>query len=104
MSAGCQSQCHGGGADAAQSPRYRKILWVALLVNLVMFGIEVGVGLRSGSVALLADAIDFFGDAANYGVTLAVLSMGLVWRARPCSRARACWHSACLCWYRRGGW
>ena len=82
MSAGCQSQCHGGGADAAQSPRYRKILWVALLVNLAMFGIEVGAGLRSGSVALLADAIDFFGDAANYGVTLAVLSMGLVWRAR----------------------
>lgn len=33
-------------------------------------------------MSLLADAIDFFGDTANYGVTLAVLSMGLVWRAR----------------------
>ena len=82
MSAHCCNP-HDPGADArANSPRYRKILWIALAVNLAMFGVEVGAGLRSGSVALLADAIDFFGDAANYGVTLAVLSMGLVWRAR----------------------
>jgi Co/Zn/Cd efflux system component len=47
-----------------------------------MFAIEIGAGLASGSVSLLADAIDFFGDAANYGVTLAVLSAGLAWRAR----------------------
>ena len=68
--------------NRAHSPRYRKILWMALAINLAMFGVEVGAGLRSGSVSLLADAIDFFGDAANYGVTLAVLSAGLVWRAR----------------------
>lgn len=63
-------------------PRYRRILWIALLLNVAMFGVEVAGGLRSGSVSLLADAIDFFGDAANYGVSLAVLSMALVWRAR----------------------
>jgi Co/Zn/Cd efflux system component len=63
------------------SPRYRKILWVALVVNAAMFAVELGAGFKSGSVSLLADAIDFFGDAANYGVTLAVLSMGLTWRA-----------------------
>ncbi|MDO9357663.1 MAG: cation transporter [Polaromonas sp.] len=74
---------HGGDITAAaNSPRYRKILWVALAVNLAMFGIEIGAGFQSGSVSLLADAIDFFGDAANYAVTLAVLSMGLAWRAR----------------------
>lgn len=47
-----------------------------------MFGVEIVGGLQSGSVSLLADAIDFAGDAANYGLSLAVLSMGLLWRAR----------------------
>lgn len=47
-----------------------------------MFLVEIVSGLRSGSVSLLADAIDFAGDAANYAITLTVLSMGLVWRSR----------------------
>jgi Co/Zn/Cd efflux system component len=64
------------------SPRYRRALWVALILNAVMFGVEIAGGLKSGSVSLLADAVDFAGDAANYGISLAVLSMGLVWRAR----------------------
>ena len=82
MSAHCCDHDPKPSAAQANSPRYRRILWVALAVNLAMFGIEIGAGLQSGSVSLLADAIDFFGDAANYGVSLAVLSMGLVWRAR----------------------
>ena len=65
-------------ADAA----YRKVLWIALLLNAAMFGVEIAGSLRSGSVSLLADAIDFFGDAANYGLSLAVLAMALTWRAR----------------------
>jgi Co/Zn/Cd efflux system component len=63
-------------------PGYRRVLWIALAVNALMFAIEIAAGVQSGSVSLLADAIDFFGDAANYGLTLAVLSLGLVWRAR----------------------
>lgn len=47
-----------------------------------MFAVEIGAGVASGSVSLLADAIDFLGDAANYGVSLAVLTMGMVWRSR----------------------
>jgi len=72
--------CHA--PVASTGPGYRRVLWIALAVNALMFGVEIAAGLRSGSVSLLADAIDFFGDAANYGVTLAVLGMGLVWRAR----------------------
>ena len=64
------------------SPRYRKILWIALIVNLTMFLVEIGAGFSSGSTSLLADSIDFFGDAANYAVSLVVLSMALAWRAR----------------------
>ncbi|MES2953847.1 MAG: cation transporter [Pseudomonadota bacterium] len=82
MSAHCCNHDPAPNAAQANSPRYRRILWIALAVNLAMFGVEIGAGLQSGSVSLLADAIDFFGDAANYAVTLAVLSMGLVWRAR----------------------
>jgi Co/Zn/Cd efflux system component len=63
-------------------PLFRRALWVALAVNVFMFVVEVGAGWRSGSVSLLADAIDFFGDAANYGLSLAVLSMALHVRSR----------------------
>ncbi|VTU24917.1 Cadmium, cobalt and zinc/H(+)-K(+) antiporter [Variovorax sp. PBL-H6] len=83
MSASCCEHNHDHEhLSAADTPRYRRVLWVALALNALMFAVEIGAGFRSGSVSLLADAIDFFGDAANYGVTLAVLSMGLAWRAR----------------------
>ncbi|MGE3347743.1 MAG: cation transporter [Ramlibacter sp.] len=81
MSAHCHHH-HDAPPAAAADPRYRRILWIALIVNAAMFFVEIASGLRSGSVSLLADAIDFFGDSANYGVTLAVLSMGMLWRAR----------------------
>ena len=61
---------------------YARALWIALAVNAAMFAVEIAAGLRSGSVSLLADAIDFFGDAANYGISLAVLTLHLAWRAR----------------------
>jgi Co/Zn/Cd efflux system component len=64
------------------SPAYRRVLWIALIVNAAMFVIEVGAGVAAGSVSLQADALDFLGDAANYGLSLSVLTMALVWRAR----------------------
>lgn len=71
-------------------PTYRRALWIALVVNAAMFVIEVGAGWRSGSVSLLADAIDFFGDAVNYGLSLAVLSLALHVRARTAIFKAAC--------------
>ena len=74
---------HGHGEITGnEPPGYRRVLWVALIVNAAMFALEIAAGLRSGSVSLLADAIDFFGDAANYALSLAVLSMAIQWRAR----------------------
>lgn len=75
----CDSDC---SSDQLITPRYRKILWIALIINLAMFVVEIVSGLNANSVSLLADAIDFFGDAMNYGISLAVLSMSLMWRAR----------------------
>jgi Co/Zn/Cd efflux system component len=73
---------HDHMAPAHASPRYRRVLWIALVVNALMFAVELWAGFGTGSVSLLADAIDFFGDAANYAVSLAVLTMALAWRAR----------------------
>lgn len=74
--------CDSGCSTTAVGSRFRKALWVALVLNATMFIVELGAGIHSGSVSLLADAIDFAGDAANYGISLAVLSMGLLWRSR----------------------
>lgn len=81
---------HHAGAKSASSPRYRRILWAALVINLAMFGIEIGAGFQSGSTSLLADAIDFFGDAANYGVSLAVIASSAMLRARTAMLKGAC--------------
>jgi Co/Zn/Cd efflux system component len=77
MSASCCS-----APTPSVDPAYRRVLWIALVVNAVMFLSEAGAGLASGSVSLLADAIDFFGDAGNYALSLAVLAMSLRTRAR----------------------
>jgi Co/Zn/Cd efflux system component len=74
----------------AGTGRYRRVLWLALLVNVGMFVLEVVAGLRAGSLSLLADAIDFAGDALNYGVSLAVLSTALAWRARAALLKAVC--------------
>lgn len=75
---GAQAHHHGPRADGP----YRSILWIALLLNAAMFVVEIGAGVAAGSVSLLADALDFLGDAANYAVSLFVLGAPLVWRAR----------------------
>lgn len=73
---------HHHGTPNSTDPRYRRILWAALIVNAAMFAVEVSTGLQSGSASLLADAIDFLGDAANYALSLWVLAMALTWRAK----------------------
>lgn len=73
---------HEAPPAATQSPRYRRILWVALVLNAAMFAVELAGSQRADSLSLMADAIDFAGDALNYGVSLAVLGAALAWRAR----------------------
>jgi Co/Zn/Cd efflux system component len=68
--------------DGPVPPGLRKVLWIALVANAVMFLVEIGAGVASASVSLLADAIDFFGDAGNYALSLAVLAMGTAARAK----------------------
>ena len=82
MSDSCGSHGCTHTPGATQSLSYRRVLWAALFINAAMFLVELAAGLHADSVSLLADAVDFFGDAANYGVSLLVLGMALQWRAR----------------------
>lgn len=77
--AGC-CDSHACGAVRADGT-YRRVLWTVLAINAVMFGLEGAAGVLSGSVALKADALDFFGDAANYGISLYALKKSTEWRA-----------------------
>ena len=78
--AGC---CHGNALEPPpRDPRFRRILWLALAVNGAMFLVQMTGSWFSGSMALQADALDFLGDSLSYAMTLAVLGMGLVARAR----------------------
>lgn len=80
--AGC-TDCPGDALaqDNASDSRFRVILWIALIANLTMFGVEIVASWWGDSMALQADALDFFGDAANYGISLFVLGMALQWRS-----------------------
>ena len=72
---GCASVQPGGR-------RFRRVLWIALVANGTMFFVEAGASWSAQSTALMADAVDFLGDAANYGVSLLALAAGVVWRSR----------------------
>ena len=63
-------------------PRWRRALWIALVANLAMFGLEWIMGFEAQSRSLQADALDFLGDSANYAISLGVAGMALAWRAR----------------------
>ena len=81
MSAHCEHHS-AKSSTIVNLPRYRKILWIALIINAAMFLVEMGASVQAGSLSLLADAVDFAGDALNYTVSLAVLASALAWRAR----------------------
>ena len=80
--------CHDSACSAAapsaalNSPRWRRALWIALFINAGFFVAEIAAGAAAGSAALQADALDFFGGAANYAISLGVVG----WR---CSGAPA---------------
>ena len=79
MAASC---CSAAPPDPHRgNPAYKRVLWVVLVINAVMFVIEIGAGLAAGSASLQADALDFLGDAGNYIISLAVLGMALRYRA-----------------------
>lgn len=77
--------CCGGSPDTGRKTEdrvWRRALWIALIINAGMFGVEIVAGVTAGSASLKADALDFLGDAANYAISLGVAGLALRWRAR----------------------
>ena len=53
--------------------RQARVLWVVLGINLAMFVVEFGAGLRAESLSLTGDSLDMLGDALVYGTSLYVI-------------------------------
>lgn len=77
MSQCCQSNTSFDGASRG----FRRVLWIVIAINVVMFAVEMTAGVLAQSQALKADALDFLGDTATYVISLAVIGMPLTVRA-----------------------
>ena len=78
-SSGCG--CSGNPVFDGVDPAYKRVLWVVILINAIMFFVEMAAGRLAGSQALQADALDFLGDSLTYGMSLAVIGMSLKLRS-----------------------
>ena len=76
MSGCCDDKVFEGMSDG-----YKRALLAVILINAVMFFVEITAGLKSGSQALLADSLDFAGDSATYTISLLVIGASLRTRA-----------------------
>ena len=65
-----------------KNEKQKVILWISLILNASMFIVEIIYSYLAQSVSLKADAIDFLGDAANYGLSIFVLNMTLQKKAK----------------------
>jgi len=74
----CDHEPEFDGLSAA----YKRALWAVIAINGAMFLVEMTAGAFAGSQALKADALDFLGDTATYGISLAVIGMPVIWRSR----------------------
>jgi len=75
------SGCCDGKVFEGMSDGYKRALLAVILINAVMFFVEITAGLKSGSQALLADSLDFAGDSATYTISLLVIGASLRTRA-----------------------
>jgi Co/Zn/Cd efflux system component len=56
--------------------RQSKVLWIILVINVVMFFVEFGGGIKAASLSLTGDSLDMLGDALVYGCSLYVINKG----------------------------
>jgi len=77
----CHDHCNESGQSSV-SAEYRKVLWICLIANAVMFVAQMIASYAAHSVSLLANSADFFSDAANYGISLYVLNLSLRQKAK----------------------
>lgn len=62
--------------------RQSKVLWIILIINAVMFGVEFSGGIKAASLSLTGDSLDMLGDALVYGCSLYAIQKGQKAQAR----------------------
>ena len=79
--AGCCGHDHDNVVFEGMSAAYRRALWAVILINGVMFVVEMAAGFGAGSMALKADALDFLADTATYALSFYVIGKAAKIRA-----------------------
>ncbi len=69
-------------AKKPETQNLKRVLWIALLLNFIMFLVEFSSGFVADSQSLKADSLDFFGDSVNYAISLFVIGFSLTNRAK----------------------
>ena len=69
----CQNQPKFDGVSIG----FKRALWIVIVINGVMFVVEMIAGRISQSQALQADALDFFADTITYGLSLYVIGLSI---------------------------
>ncbi|HMP57164.1 MAG TPA: cation diffusion facilitator family transporter [Novosphingobium sp.] len=72
----------GCGSVEAQTREQRRVLTIALALNLAMFFVEGAGGWIAGSSALIADALDMLADASAYAIALLAIGRSGLFKAR----------------------
>jgi Co/Zn/Cd efflux system component len=69
--------CQNKGCELTKLKKQQaKVLWAVLFINLVMFVVEFGAGIRADSLSLTGDSLDMLGDALVYASSLYVINRG----------------------------
>lgn len=71
------SCCQNKGCELTKLKKDQtQVLWAVLVINLVMFVVEFGAGIRAVSLSLTGDSLDMLGDALVYASSLYVVNKG----------------------------
>jgi Co/Zn/Cd efflux system component len=75
--------CQNKAGELAQLKKDQaKVLWIVLWLNLTMFVVELGAGIRGDSLSLTGDSLDMLGDTLVYATSLYVIDRGHKAQAR----------------------
>ncbi|MEL7067505.1 MAG: cation transporter [Cyanobacteria bacterium J06581_3] len=71
------SCCQSKGCELTKLKKNQtQVLWAVLVINLVMFVVELGASIRAASLSLGGDSLDMLGDALVYASSLYVVNKG----------------------------
>lgn len=78
MSASC---CNHEPKFDGQDTNYKRVLWIVIAINFIMFLVEMISGLQAQSQALKADSLDFLGDSLTYLISVLVIGKSITARS-----------------------